>query len=401
MTLQRNAVPLSNPCDLQIELFCRGARIDDDDSQGRGIHRARAGLGSGLELVIAGAPPVGRPVWVNVPVTEPFAALSPFLLRPGELIDERDGRRWSVQLPGAPAWYERKTESGRRMSEIGLLQGTYLGIYIGPACAYWHGDAKLACQFCTTGRNVSGEPATVAEVVETARAAKAESNVTFVHLNTGYQAGRAAEMVAPFVAALKREVGVLVGVQIAPESSEAEFDRLLELGTDHFSFCYELHDPERFAAVCPGKEMTLGQSAFFDALRYCQSKRPRGACSGEIIAGLEPVESTIAAIDFITSVGAFPTVCIFRPLAGSALEHEPPPAVDDMRRVMRHVWRSCRDAGIPIGMAPNLEVSLVVQPTDTAYLSDRGWRDSLYRARLAALRPLARWKLRQARRLSE
>ena len=39
--------------------------------------------------------------------------------------------------------------------------------------------------------------------------------------------------------------------------------------------------------------------------------------NGEIIAGLEPPEDSIRAIDWITSVGAIPTVCVFRPLIGT------------------------------------------------------------------------------------
>ena len=38
---------------------------------------------------------------------------------------------------------------------------------------------------------------------------------------------------------------------------------------------------------------------------------------------LEDSLSGIEGIDYITSVGAFPTVCIFRPVIGSDLEHEP------------------------------------------------------------------------------
>jgi hypothetical protein len=116
---------------------------------------------------------------------------------------------------------------------------------------------------------------------------------------------------------------------------------------------------------------------------------PKGSCSGEIVAGNEPLTSTLAAIDYITSVGAFPTVCIFRPLAGSDMENEPPPRYEDMRRVMQHQWELCRDRGIPIGLAPGIEVSLVVQPTDTAYLAEGTWRDRWYRAKLAVARRLA------------
>jgi hypothetical protein len=103
---------------------------------------------------------------------------------------------------------------------------------------------------------------------------------------------------------------------------------------------------------------------------------PRGSCSGEISAGNEPIERTLEAIDWITSVGAFPTVCVFRPLEGSAMEKEPPPRYEDMRRVMKHMRERCRDRGVPIGLAPNIEVSLVVQPTDAAYLADGTLKES-------------------------
>lgn len=370
-----------NPCELAIELFCRGVRTDVVPSG-----RTRAGLGSGLDLVIDGK----RPVWMNAPVVESFVQSSPWSLRGAWVENRSSGERYRVSVPALPAWYERLTTRGVPMRSVGVLQGTYLGVYVGPPCAYWKPGADDACRFCTTGLNVDPNlRKKVSDVVETARAAKAESDVTFVHLNTGYQSGAAARMMLPYVEALKREVGVLVGVQIAPEAPLAEFDALREAGVDHFSFCFEYYDAAAFEEFCPGKANTLGQSAFFRTLEHLQARMPRGACSGEIIAGNEPIEATLAAIDYITSLGAFPTVCIFRPLEGSALEQADAPDPGDMRRVMRHVWERCRDNGIPIGMAPNIEVSLVVQPTDTAYLADGTLRDRWYLARNAFLRRLA------------
>ncbi|MHC5021307.1 MAG: hypothetical protein ACYTGX_14590, partial [Planctomycetota bacterium] len=153
-----------NPGELQIELFCRGLRIDpscevDDGSgaagEGRPIKRTRAGLGSGLELVIPGDP---RDVWLNVPIVEGFVADSPWLLRRRdgryEAVHEPSGAVHRVRIPAEPAWYSRTTSSGTTMSDVGVLQGTYLGIYIGPACQYWRGSEPTNCRFCTTGRNI-------------------------------------------------------------------------------------------------------------------------------------------------------------------------------------------------------------------------------------------------------
>src|SRR5262249_32832319 len=159
----------------------------------------------------------------------------------------------------------------------------------------------------------------------------------------------------PYVKAIKEEVGMLVGVQLSPERDFSGYDRLIELGVDHLSFCVELFDPHWFARICPGKARSLGQDLFLDAIEYCAARLPRGAVSGEIIAGIEPTEHTLQAIDYITALGAFPTVCIFRPTVGSDMESWPPPSTGEMTRVMRHVYDACRRHWLPIGAAPNIE----------------------------------------------
>lgn len=71
-----------NACELEIDLFCRGMRIPADVSLegARGISLTRAGLGSGLEIVIPTDSWLKRDVWVNVPVVEAFSQSSPYVL---------------------------------------------------------------------------------------------------------------------------------------------------------------------------------------------------------------------------------------------------------------------------------------------------------------------------------
>jgi len=397
-------VPLTR---LSIELFCKGMRIDgscDLEHDARSVRRTRAGLGSGLEICLGTGK---RERWVNVPIEEPFAKRSPFVLvKHG---DDDGGRYYvvdtvgdvvrRVRIPREPAWYSRATSSGQEMARIGVLQGTYLGVYVGDVCAFWAGQGKDACGFCTTGKNVGGADEmrkSVDDVVETALAAKRESGVTFVHLNTGYQGADTLDVVEPYVKALKDKVGVLVGVQSTPTLEFERYERLKRLGADHLSFCYEFQDPAVFEQWCPGKARVLGQDTYFRALEHCAKLFGRGTCAGEIIAGIEPVEKTLEAIDWIASVGAFPTVCIFRPTIGSKMEHLPPPDPDAMTVVMRAVWDACRRHLVPVGMAPNVRVSLVVNPEDAAELVlspgplDLAWRGALAVGRVAAKPVFAR-----------
>ena len=401
------------PVELEIELFCRGMRIDASafEGEGRRITRTRAGLGSGLELVIHG---VAKDIYVNVPVTEEFAQHSPFLLmRDAErmfILDGRSADTYAVDVPPEPKWYSRYTSADVPMHRVGVMQGNYLGIYVSNRCLYWAGKVSLACKFCTTGANVGTAEESrkrVDDVIEVARAARDESGCIFTHFNTGYHFEEQVERESihglrqcePYVRAVRQHVGGFIGVQAVPvlRQSFHEYDRLIEAGTDHFSFCYEFEDPEVFARLCPGKAATVGQQAFFDAMEYTAKKLGRGRVSGEIIAGVESIAATKRSIERIVNAGAFPTVCIFRPTIGSQMHDVPPPDPEEMKEVFAHVHETCRRAGLPVGVLP-IEVSLVVQPEETADLVAPNFATDFYRMRNRALRliaaPYVAWKCR-------
>ena len=128
-----------NPALLKLDLYCKGMRIDDtclvEQDGGRKVLRTRAGLGSGLEVVLPGG------LWTNVPVTERFAQSSPYvlhrkdgaLLAPPRRRGDRDARAVAAARPGTT----RKTTTGKPMTRIGTLQGTYLGVYPAKVCEYW------------------------------------------------------------------------------------------------------------------------------------------------------------------------------------------------------------------------------------------------------------------------
>ena len=209
------------PVELEIELFCRGMHIPE--SELRRIRRMRAGLGSGLEIVIPGDP---KPIWMNVPVIEPFAQHSVFQLRrDGDrwiVLDGRNAAEYEVQIPSEPQWYSRKTTAGTDMHRVGVMQGNYLGIYISGRCHYWTRSPSLACKFCTSGTNVGTFEEThkrVDDVVEVALAAREENDCVFTHFNTGYhfedrperESIHGLRQCEPYVRAVRSRVGGFIG----------------------------------------------------------------------------------------------------------------------------------------------------------------------------------------------
>lgn len=353
---------------------------------GREILRTRAGLGSGLELILPGQ------LWVNVPVTEAFAHASPYELRKadGRYAVYRDGQvLCPVRLAPRPAWYDRRAASGRLLRQIGTLQGTYLAIYAGRICDFWRPRTgqphRMNCRFCSVGLNLGNDDAaskTEDDILEVVHAAWRESGVTYVDFNTGHDAGEAAlDTLDPIIRRVKAETPLFAGVQAPPHRDLSRYDRLKAMGVNRISFCFELFDEKRFREVCPGKHAHYGLARYLEAIEYCAglSKNHRFSLSpwvvnGEIIAGLEDPRSSMAAIDWMTARGTIPTVCVFRPLVGTDYAERPPPQTSDLVPVFRRLYEACMERGLPIGLAPHLRVSLVLLPEECRTLLDEPGR---------------------------
>jgi hypothetical protein len=268
------------------------------------------------------------------------------------------------------------------MTQVGTLQGTYLGIYQAKVCEYWtQKPQRVNCKFCSVGLNLGiddAEQKTVEEVMEVVRAARRESGITYVDFNTGHYDGDTyLDLLEPFIRRIKAELGLLVGVQTPPHRDLRRYDGLREMGVNRVSFCFEIFDRELFREICPGKHAEYGLDHYLEAVRYCATLGKKGprhepwVSNGEIIAGLEPPESSIRAIEWITSVGAIPTVCVFRPLTGTDLEDREPPTTAEMVPVFGRLYEACMEKGLPVGVAPNIHVSLVLLPDECRWLSPR------------------------------
>ncbi|NIL99389.1 MAG: hypothetical protein GTN89_00130 [Acidobacteria bacterium] len=400
--------PARNPGLLKLDLYCKGMQLDEscfvEDDGGRPIMRTRAGLGSGLELIL----PDG--LWTNVPVTEPFAKRSPYTLKKNRGAYEiyLDGKLAArVGLSPQPVWYDWKTSQGRAMRRVGTLQGTYLGIYPARVCEYWleypgH-PHKDNCKFCSVGLNLGkddGDEKTVQEVVEVAIAAWRESGVTYVDFNTGHYDGDTfIDILEPYIRRVKEETGVLIGVQTPPHPDLARYDRLKEMGVNRVSFCFEIFDRKRFEEICPGKHRQYGLNTYLNAVEYCARLAQKNTImdepwvsNGEIIAGLEDPQSSIDAIEWITEQGAIPTVCVFRPLLGTDLASAEPPRTEDMVPVFRRLYEACMEHDLPIGLAPNINVSLVMLPEEGRYLLDDAAKYRSKEFKLAVKKKLFRTK---------
>ena len=174
------------------------------------------------------------------------------------------------------------------------------------------------------------------------------------------------------------------------------------MGVNRVSFCFEIFNRKRFNEVCPGKDREYGLDRYLEAVEYCAREvGPTGrgfepwVTNGEIIAGLEAPEDSIRAIDWITSVGAVPTVCVFRPLAGTDYKEVRPPRTEDVVPVFQRLYSACMERGLPIGVAPNVHVSLVMLPEECRGLQPNPNRYWMGELKLKAMRKAFAYRFRR------
>lgn len=88
----------------------------------------------------------------------------------------------------------------------------------------------------------------------------------------------------------------------------------------------EVFDERLFEMICPGKARFYGRQRLQQALEYAANTLSGRRVHSILSAGLEPVDSTIAGVRSLASIGVTPIVNVFHNDRGSHYEHHPRPS---------------------------------------------------------------------------
>ena len=217
------------------------------------------------------------------------------------------------------------------MTRIGTLQGTYLGIYQAKVCEYWTAKPqKRNCKFCSVGLNLGVDDADEKSVDEVMEVVRARARRVGHHLRGLQHRPLRGRHLPRHPRALRacasRRSWACWSASRRRRTATCALRRACARWASTASRSASRSSTAAlFEEICPGKHAEYGLDHYLEAIRYCAALGSTGprhepwVTNGEIIAGLEPPESSIRAIDWITSVGAIPTVCVFRPLVGTDL----------------------------------------------------------------------------------
>ena len=287
--------------------------------------------------------------------------------------------------PGAvPAFYGRRTTSGRPMWQVATVQGSRLLVTPTGTCGF--STLGAPCSFCREGARPAGErerAATIADVIEVVRAAFEEGAADFVFLNTSvYDAEDGGiGFLTPYIEAVRKHFDTFVAVQVHPPRSNPWVDRTYAMGVDALSYSLEVFDPQVLGRHCIGRARYIGRERYLEALAYAASIFPAGAVWTDLMLGIEPAESTIAGIDALAGAGVVPILAIHH-LGPDTI---PQLTLDEAVEVVAHLDRTARDRKLNLTWVPDLASG--VTPVDAYRLTGAGPYGS------STVHALTRWRL--------
>lgn len=309
-----------------------------------------------------------------------------------------DSRHADVRLevrPGrAPQFTSRRTSRGIPMHRIATIHGTHLVVHPGGPCGF--AVAGAPCRFCTEGaRGGTHDDVTPADVVDVVRAAFDEGAAELVLFNSSVvdvEDGGIGYL-TPLIEAVRKHFDTLVVVQAHPPSDFRWIDRTYAMGVDAISYNLEVFDAERLGRHCIGRARYIGRDRYLEALAHAATVFPRGTVWTDLVAGLDDVDTLVAAVDTLVAADVQPVIVVRRTPATASLD------LETLTPVLQHLFRRVRDRGTPTSWLRDL--TLGVTPLEARFAAGEDARlsvavQSFTRSGLGALaaRGLARLRRR-------
>ena len=272
-------------------------------------------------------------------------------------------RLMDCTIPNTPDYYDRTTSNGHSMRNIMPHAGDFGGATIFPQCVYFGHFTEeyrgTECRFCGIDQNLeSGRdpyPKRIDDFLETLE--EARKHPTFRHGpvfagGTTAAPDRGAKVHAKFLKPIKEAFpDNFLRLTIAPPREEKYVDMLFEAGADMVGYNYEIYDPELFNKLCSGKVKDIedgkpGHDQYDHMIKHIMTHYGLGHANANLLAGLEPAQSTVAGIAHLTTLGVIPTIFVFVPLKGTALAYQLPPSIREMIYIYANLKKLTEQNGV-------------------------------------------------------
>jgi len=292
---------------------------------------------------------------LSVPACSWFVAESPYRATPdaagGFRLYHLDTFLCTLQSPETPELYRHTTEAGTPYEKIALIHGRdCLATTLYQDCRYRSEGRQ--CQFCGIGLSLSAGSTVLQkqplELAEVAGYAAGNSQATHVTLTSGSRDDEqaATSHLAECVRMIKLHSGLPVHMQICPPESSDVLEKLHAAGVDTIGLHIETFCMETLKRVAPAKA-AYGFDRYRAGWQQAVELFGINQVSSFLIAGLgESAASLIDGAHQLCRMGVYPYVLPLRPVPGTPLGNERPPAASVMVEVYSAVAALLKEYGM-------------------------------------------------------
>ncbi len=332
---------------LKISCFSRGIRIDDmaqrcltrDGEVPLSIHEyATTG---GVTLRLEGG------VYVNAPFDEWYCENPEAVLtvdsRTGKLAVDFEGEAFPAEFLPLPGYLGARDTKGRLVSDTVMSHADRARFSPIAGCAYH-------CAFCDSpAAKYARRP--VEQLLAALAVARADTSLPVRHIliSGGTPAPRDYAYLDDVYEKVIRSSDIPVDVMMAPRPDLAIIDKLADWGVYGYALNLEVYDDDVARQVVPQKHR-IGRAQLAAAIeRALGCTGGRGRVRSLIVVGLEPLEDTLAGVEFLARLGCDPVLSPFRPARGTHLATLVPPSIEFLERVYLESLDIVERHGVKLG----------------------------------------------------
>ena len=332
---------------LKISTFSRGIRLD-----GAAVEQLTEGGAYPLSLheyaTTGGVTFFAEgSVYINAPFdewycTDPEAVLT-FDPTPQAFVVLFRGEELRVRTLPLPGYLREVDAAGRLVTEVAMSHGDRLRLSPIAGCS-------LDCAFCDmAGRTYNLRSAE--RLVAAMGVALADSRLPVSHvlLSGGTPTRRDFGYYDELCARVIEAAPVPVDVMMVPRPDVGWIDRLVEVGVSGFAINLEVYGDAAAASITRLKHR-IGTDVFVRNLeRAVELTGGHGRVRSLLLVGLEPMEDTLAGVEFVAKLGCDPVLSPFRPAPGTPLAARRPPSAEFQERLFLEARDIVERHGVKLG----------------------------------------------------
>lgn len=242
-----------------------------------------------------------------------------------------------VRWPTRPDFYDKKTKTGELMKKVASMRGDCgLRVCFDNACSYFAKDEQ--CKFCNivpARQRNRDHVVTVKEAEDVYEVVKEAIIDNPVCSHLAMTAGAAKDDGLGNLPAILERLKPLLEIKNFPIVTAITATRNIEetrylcsTGISSVAFNLEIWDEKLFHEICPGKTRRIGRGRWIEALKEARDLLKPARALSSFVVGLEPKESVLQGIDYLSSEGIWPIMSPFIPMVGTEYEGKTPPDPD-------------------------------------------------------------------------